>query len=528
MLAGMNSSDHVQYWQGFARQSPLGILTDLDGTLIRFAPHVDEAKVDANLAELLAALAAEPGVHLAVVSGRTRDALERELANVPRVGLVAEHGGWMRWDGAWRAPIAIEESALEQLAAELTRIASQYARAWVERKTWSVALHYREVRRSLQTGLLVQASAAFRSLLEGKGYEIVEGSQVFEVRLARVHKGAALTWLRERSGPDTRVLALGDDLTDEDLFRALSPADESVHVGNDERRASAARWELSDPDAARAFLGWVLQVRRDVPTPPPASLPVPLKPIPASAPPRSSRMLLAISNRLPDLRAPISPEDARRRNVGGLVSALEPVLVRRGGLWLGWSGRTTEDDAPGPTELLAEASPPLAWIDFPRTWLEKYYNGFCNQNLWPLFHSFPARARFSDEEWASYVAANDAFAAAAAELVGPATSVWVHDYHLLLVARALRARGHRGPIGLFLHIPFPPLDLFATMPWADQILDAMLEFDLLAFHTPGYVQNFRHCIDVMSPARLGDDAVEHRTRRIRIEALPIGIMPEGF
>ncbi|MGH7899362.1 MAG: alpha,alpha-trehalose-phosphate synthase (UDP-forming), partial [Candidatus Binatia bacterium] len=243
---------------------------------------------------------------------------------------------------------------------------------------------------------------------------------------------------------------------------------------------------------------------------------------------RTSLRLLAISNRLPNLRTPTSPGDERTRNVGGLVSALEPVLAARRGMWLGWSGRTSPGEVTSLAGVDDDGNPPLAWIDFPPRWQELYYTGFCNRGLWPLFHSFPERVRFVDDEWEAYVQANEAFAAAATELVEPQALVWVHDYHLLLLAASLRRLGHRGPIGLFLHTPFPGLDLFSMLPWAERLLDDMLAFDLIGFHVNAYVDNFRHCVGGLSPAELGDDAVEHRGRRIRVRAFPIGIMPEEF
>jgi trehalose-6-phosphate synthase len=123
---------------------------------------------------------------------------------------------------------------------------------------------------------------------------------------------------------------------------------------------------------------------------------------------------------------------------------------------------------------------------------------------------------------------NEAFAAAAARLVDPDVAVWVHDFHMLLLAGALRRRGHRGPIGLFLHVPFPGPDILSILPWADRMLDELLEFDLIGLHTRGDVDNLRRCVGALSPARVGDDVIEHRGRRIRVDAFPIGIVPEGF
>jgi trehalose 6-phosphate synthase len=324
------------------------------------------------------------------------------------------------------------------------------------------------------------------------------------------------------------------------MFRALGAGDDGIQVGDDVWRTTWARWRLDGPPDAEAFLRWIRAARADDRTPPPPRLPRTVSRRSALvAAPRAHR-LLAISNRLPELRPPDDPGEVRRRGVGGLVSALEPMLAARGGLWLGWSGKTipdkaTPDEEPSnvanvttPPTVADDLSPPLAWIDFPAGWAEDYYSGFCNRGLWPLLHTFPNRVRFADSEWRAYQAVNEAFASAATSLVDPDATIWAHDFHLLLLAGALRRRGHRGPIGLFLHVPFPGPDVFSMVPWADALLDGLLEFDLIGVHTRPYVDNLRHCIGALSPARVGDDVVEHRGRRTRLDAFPIGITPEGF
>jgi trehalose 6-phosphate synthase len=238
--------------------------------------------------------------------------------------------------------------------------------------------------------------------------------------------------------------------------------------------------------------------------------------------------LLVISNRLPELRSAAESFDVKARNVGGLVSALEPALSARRGVWLGWSGRTRPGADTTAFGLDASEGPELAWVDFPEEWRRHYYDGLCNGALWPLFHSFPSRVRLCDRDWAAYQRANRAFARAGARLVGPEDTVWIHDYHLFLLGQELRKLGHSGPIGLFLHIPFPGPDVFFILPWAEQILLAMLDLDLIGFHTEAYVSNFLQCMASIPGARVGDDVVEHRGRRTRVGAFPIGVIPEQF
>jgi trehalose 6-phosphate synthase len=531
--AGWDPADgSLRHWLSLARHTPLGVLADLDGTLIPFAPTPREARLPAETARLLETLADLPGVRVAIVSGRSRDSLEEALPSLAgSIYLVAEHGAWLRGEGAWQALAdPLPESPAETLAALLSPVAARYRGAMVEPKSWSVALHFRGVAARERMALRVEATAVLEEWLDRHpGFTLVDGVDVVEIRPSRVRKSVAAGWMRGRAGNGARLIALGDDLTDEDLFAALSPSDESVLVGGLPTRPTRARWRLSSPAEANAFLEWLTAVRGESPTAPPEHLPMAMPVMPGGTrAPAGGPNLLVISNRLPEFRSPVTPDDPRQRNVGGLVTALEPILKARSGLWLGWSGRYTESTELGPIGLDESSLPPIAWLDFPGHWAERYYAGFCNRALWPLFHSFPRSVHFADEDWQCYQEVNEAFAKVAVELVPPDAAVWAHDYHLLLVARALRRLGHRGPIGHFLHIPCPSPDVFSMLPWAEEVIDALLEFDVLGFQTRGHVENFRQCVGMLSPARVGDDAVEHRSRRIRIGAFPIGIIPENY
>jgi trehalose 6-phosphate synthase len=522
----LNAPDH---WARLARHSPVGLLLDFDGTLVPLAPRPELAQPEPALVRLLEALAASPGLTVAVVSGRGRPDLERWFGASPSLWLAAEHGAFLRGDGVWRSLPTGDGSEIDDLRATFEGLARKQAGALVERKAWSLAFHYRGVSRRALPALVIEIEAATHAWLRGHpGYEIVSGAKLIEVRPTIARKSATVPWVREKGGPDTRIVAFGDDITDEDMFAMLGAGDDGVLVASGSMRATAARWIVDAPRDVLAFLGWLRASRAGETPPAPVVLP---RPIPAWLPAPGGRpegALLAVSNRLPELREPVEPDAERTRPVGGLVAALQPVLVERHGLWLGWSGRTVAGDAFGPVRIDAQAVPALAWIDLPVTAHERYYNGFCNRSLWPLFHSLPGRVRFDDAEWDAYVAVNDRLAEAAVGLIAPDGAVWAHDFHLLLLAGALRRHGHRGPLGLFLHVPFPGLDLFRIIPWADRLLDGMLAFDLVGLQTAPDVRNFLQVVGALSPATVADDVVEHRGRRIRVRAFPIGIVPESF
>lgn len=523
--------EYVDHWLALAHHTPLGVVCDLDGTLLPFVPDPRQSRMPPYLTDLLNRLAALPGLQLAVVSGRLRDQLDEILSPVRGVWLVAEHGAWRRrGDSEWEQAIALSSEGLPGLAGALDTIAAAARGAMIERKSSSVAFHYRQVAESLREGLHVEVDALLDEWLsQNPGFERLEGNHVIEIRPTGMRKSLAVSWLRAHLGPEARLLVLGDDLTDEDMFRELGVGDDPVLVGRPRR--SRARWRLDDPTAVADFLAWIAGTRAGGAGDKPITLPEPL--VARSSRPAEGRQrydLLVVSNRLPNVEISPGQTDThdRKRNVGGLVAALGPAMEKHHGLWLGWSGQTTKHDETREPEVDEESSPALARLDFPDDWYDSYYNGFSNRILWPLFHTFPRYVSFTEMDWECYRHVNQAFAEAAMKLVSPQTPVWLHDYHLLMVGHYLRQLGHRAPLGLFLHIPFPGPDLFGLLPWDEQLLDAMLDLDLIGFQTERDVDNFRHTIAGLSPARVSDRAIEHRGRRTRIGAFPIGTIPELF
>jgi alpha,alpha-trehalose-phosphate synthase [UDP-forming]/trehalose-phosphatase len=477
----------------------------------------------------VAPLPEQPGVTMPIFCGRPMDWLEAFFQS-PNILLVAEHGASRRGAGAWELVSDLDPAPLVELCQELERLAEKHPGALLERKSTTVALHYRNVRRGRRGELLVEAYGIIDAFLSRfPAYERLEGVLVVEIRPATVKKSSAVAWVREKAGPGARLVAIGDDVTDEHMFQALDATDEAIIVRTAEPRRTAARWELTDSDEVRTVLAWVRGVRASE-TPPPLVLPREI----ATPPPSETaveRDLLVISNRLPDFRHIEGDElvaGARKKNVGGLISALEPALRARGGMWLGWSGRTVSNTERVESGVIDDGTAQLAWVDYKESWYRHYYGGFCNGTIWPLFHSFPSRVAISDSGWAAYQEVHEAFADVATRLVGRRSTIWAHDYHLLLFARVMRQRGHTGPMGHFLHIPFPSLDIFTMLPWAAQVMDALLDYDLLGFHTPQHVRNFMECASTLLPTKVADDVIQHRGRSTHVAAMPIGIIPETF
>src|SRR5438067_12995905 len=128
--------------------------------------------------------------------------------------------------------------------------------------------------------------------------------------------------------------------------------------------------------------------------------------------------------------------------------------------------------------------------------MDQFYHRFCNSTIWPLFHYFPTLARFDEQDWAQYVKVNEVFRDSILKVVKPGDTVWVHDYHLMLLPRLLREKIPELSIGFFLHTPFPSYDIFRTLPtrMRRQILEGILGADLVGFHTIDYTQHFIRCI----------------------------------
>jgi trehalose 6-phosphate synthase len=235
--------------------------------------------------------------------------------------------------------------------------------------------------------------------------------------------------------------------------------------------------------------------------------------------------LVIVANRLPVDRVE-NPDGSTgwRGSPGGLVSALEPVMRANDGTWIGWPGGTEQDLAPFEADGLD-----LVPMTMTQQEIEDFYEGFSNATLWPLYHDVVAKPEFHREWWDGYVAVNRRFAERAAGVAAEGATVWVHDYQLQLVPQMLREMRPDLRIGFYLHIPFPPAELFQQLPWRRQILEGLLGADLVGFQLAGAAQNF---------IRLVRQRVGHKTHRdlvyladgrtVRAAAFPISIDAEGY
>ena len=240
--------------------------------------------------------------------------------------------------------------------------------------------------------------------------------------------------------------------------------------------------------------------------------------------------LVIVSNRLPIV---IGRGDLGEWQVqpgsGGLVTALAPILRDRAGLWIGWPGTVEEVDLDG---LVAIGSQDAGYMLKPvlltAEEVDQYYFGFSNEIIWPLFHDMHSRCNFDPAYWNMYQAVNLKFTQVIAQNTGINDYIWVHDYHLMLVAKELRSMGLEHKVGFFLHTPFPPLDIYMKLPWRSQILEALLEYDLVGFQTRRDRNNFIQCAealikDIHYDARRQVSTITVPNREIKVGIFPISI-----
>jgi trehalose 6-phosphate synthase len=240
-----------------------------------------------------------------------------------------------------------------------------------------------------------------------------------------------------------------------------------------------------------------------------------------------------VANRLPvDLELLEDGTERWRPSPGGLVSALEPFLRSRHGAWVGWSGRADLD-----LDSLDDEGLLMHPVRLSSAEVRDFYEGFSNATLWPLYHDVIVPPVFERAWWDSYVTVNQRFADAAAEAAAPGATVWVQDYQLQLVPGMLREQRPDLHIGFFMHIPFPPVELFMQLPWRTEVVRGLLGADVVGFQRPGGAQNFLWLTRQLLGLEPSKAAVRVRSRpgsvpidgrQVRVGAFPISIDARAF
>jgi trehalose 6-phosphate synthase len=226
--------------------------------------------------------------------------------------------------------------------------------------------------------------------------------------------------------------------------------------------------------------------------------------------------LVCVSNRISLPRKSAAP--------GGLAIGILGALKRTGGLWFGWGGETVEQE-PGDPDIHIREGVTYATIDLKKEEFELYYNGYANEVLWPLFHYFQRSMRYASEQRDAYESVNRTFAQKLAPLLTPDDVIWVHDYHLIPLGRRLRELGVKRPLGFFLHIPFPNIEMLRVLPAYGELLRDLTSYDVVGFQTLNDLRSFHSGIEhLCGPEALRSDGrIRVGDRTLRADVFPIGI-----
>ncbi len=231
--------------------------------------------------------------------------------------------------------------------------------------------------------------------------------------------------------------------------------------------------------------------------------------------------LFVVSNRVGPLN------DAA--TAGGLAVGLGDALRERGGVWFGWSGKTSEEGTFGPLQIKTEGGVQLATVDMTPADIEEFYSGFANQSLWPVFHYRIDLARFERRFAEAFWRVNERIAGRLRPLLKADDVVWVHDYHFLPLGTQIRADGFTGPLGFFLHIPFPPPEIINAIPDAARLIRSMLAYDVIGFQTWTDRGNFARLLKAeFGGVEIGGGWIEAEGHRVRADVFPIGIDADRF
>ncbi len=222
------------------------------------------------------------------------------------------------------------------------------------------------------------------------------------------------------------------------------------------------------------------------------------------------------------------PESASEASAGGLAVAVQAALSGRDGIWFGWSGRITDTPAQEPV-VRKVGGTTYAVLDLTQDDYDEYYSGFANRVLWPILHYRLDLAEFNRSDLSGYQRVNNYFADRLSKILLPEDIVWVHDYHLMPLAKLLRERGHQNRIGYFLHVPCPPPDILTALPKHREIVGTLTAFDLIGLQTANDCDNLSRYLIRQGATKLSDmHVLKAGDRTVRLGAFPVGIETDRF
>ena len=239
--------------------------------------------------------------------------------------------------------------------------------------------------------------------------------------------------------------------------------------------------------------------------------------------------IILVSNRLPIKIEKKGQNFKFHPSIGGVATGLNSLSNSYEHIWVGWPGITkdklknVEKNIKG--ELISKNLYPIFLT--PRE-VDRYYNGFCNKTIWPLFHYFTQSAIYDCKMWENYKQVNQEFCDAVIKIARKDDIIWVHDYHLLLLPQMIRDKLPEAKIGFFLHIPFPSSEIFRLLPWRNQILEGLMGADLIGVHTYDYAQHLLHSILRVFGYEHEFGQIKIDERYVKVDTFPMGIDYDKF
>ncbi|MFW6276007.1 MAG: bifunctional alpha,alpha-trehalose-phosphate synthase (UDP-forming)/trehalose-phosphatase, partial [bacterium] len=241
--------------------------------------------------------------------------------------------------------------------------------------------------------------------------------------------------------------------------------------------------------------------------------------------------VIIVSNRLPLSIQPEENDEIQvKPSVGGLATGMKSFYKDYDSVWIGWPGLNREEVGPKLEENIRhELDKEKCFPVFlEEELIELYYGGFSNKTIWPLFHYFTQYTEYEKDTWEAYVKVNEIFADNVLQNIKGGETIWVHDYHLLLLPKMIKDKRPDVTIGFFLHIPFPSYEVFRILPWRNQLINGMLGADLIGFHTFDYARHFMSSIRRLLGYDINFNQIDLKTRIAKAEAFPMGIDYDKF
>ena len=235
---------------------------------------------------------------------------------------------------------------------------------------------------------------------------------------------------------------------------------------------------------------------------------------------------IIVSNRLPVTVSSAPGGFQYKKSIGGLATGLASIHSKEDSLWIGWPGISLddmkEDNERNVSDTLLKDHDCIA-VNLNSREIEEFYDGFCNETIWPLFHYMPGRTKYMDRFWKAYRTVNEKFYEKIKAVVKPDDILWIHDYQLFLLPQLIRADFPGLSIGFFLHIPFPSYEVYRLLPWRTEILNGILGADLIGFHTYDYVRHFFSSVKRLLRHDISLGTITLNDRKVHADVFPMGI-----